>query len=205
MGRQRRCGIRCVAGRGPLGEKLHMGSESAVLMDHEPDVVLILRPLVPRLWAIGAWIMIGLAVYIVPSVVMAGGPSSSPPAITLGALVAIIGSWWSASRLAFSISTRGIEIRNAICTRHIEWDDIAEIGIKYVGLPTQVGHSVPRILLGRTPPAVGIRLRTGKYVPAAQATAYLPAESRRRVIDVLTAEAGSRGVSISVRADDLQW
>lgn len=173
------------------------------LKPHSDDPVFVVRPLVPRLWAIAGWVVIGLGVYLTYSLVTEGRPSPSVPAIGLAIAFGIVGSIWSATRLAFCVSAHGLEIRNVIRTWSYRWDDVAEVGFKYVGLPLEVSQRIPAILQGRTPPAIGIRLRNGKYVPAAQATAYLSGELSKRLLDVLTAEAGSHGVPVSVQASDL--
>ncbi len=182
------------------------GQRSSTLMGPEPgadDAPFILRPLVPRLWAIGGWIIVALGIFVISGLVIRGRPSPSVSGISVALAVGVGGSAWSASRLAFSVSSHGVEIRNVICTWSYRWDELAEVGFKYVGLPLDVSQRIPKLLQLRTPPAIGIRLRNGKYVPAAQATAYLSELSRQKLIDVLTAEAEAHGVEVTVQASDL--
>lgn len=167
------------------------------------NALFVVRPLVPRLWAIGGWILIGFGVFVVHGVMTHGRPSPSAAGICLAITAGIGGSIWSASRLAFSVSSNGLEICNVICTWRYRWEDVAEVGLKYVGLPLGVSQRIPTILQGRTPPAIGIRLRNRKYVPAAQATAYLSDEVCERLLDVLTYAAGAHGVAVTVQARDL--
>ena len=82
-----------------------------------------------------------------------------------------------------------MEIRNFLCTWRASWEEVAEIGRKYVGLWSPVSGEPPFMASPRTPPAIGFRLKSGRYLPAAQATTYLDVPARRRVLEALTATA----------------
>src|SRR5207302_11275399 len=101
-------------------------------------------------------------------VVRPHGASSltSPAGASVGAAVAVVGMGYSVSRLRVVVDPIGLRICNAMRSWPSTWDEIDEVGLKYVGLRTDVGQRASSWRQGRTPPGLGIRRRDRRYVPA---------------------------------------
>lgn len=172
-----------------------------------PPQAFVIRPLTPRLWAVGAWfIMAGLAALIVTVIRVTATEETFSfkwwvwvPSL----VVALVGAVRSFLRMALIINDDQLVIRNAVRTWRVKWDEIAEIGLKYVGLATQVSTRIPPLLQGRTPPALGVRLVSGRYVPAAQASAYLRPETADDLLSNIEGHAKRHAIPVTLVASDL--
>jgi hypothetical protein len=166
------------------------------------DGRLVVRTLEPRVWAVIGWCLLGsligagLGLLVFDSVL-------TTPGVTVAVSIAVAGSAWSFLRMALVVDESGVEIRNFIRTWRLSWQDIAEIGVKHVGHPGAVSGRRTILVSDATPPAIGFATKTGRYVPAAQATAYMNSTHQRQLLEVLVDFAAPHNIPVTVRPQEL--
>ena len=168
----------------------------------------VLRPLGARLYALGPCVLIAVALTFGaarPFLVWRSVPDAELPKalFSFGLLVAVSGWLWSFARMALVIDETGIVFRNFLRTWDIPWSEIAEIGVKYVGNPGDVGDRLPFLLRTRTPPAMGVRRLDDRYVPACQCTAELWLKDIRPLLSALERHTEGRNISMTLTEEDL--
>ncbi len=120
---------------------------------------------------------------------------------SFGLLVTVVGSLWSFAQMALVIDEAGIVFRNFLRTWNIPWSEIAEIGVRYVGDAGPVSERLPLLRRLSTPPAMGIRKRDGRYVPACQCTAELWLKDIRPLLAERHTEG--RNIAMNLTEQDL--
>jgi hypothetical protein len=170
---------------------------------------MIVRPsLKAQLFFGWTWIVLGAGVGAVVGAVAGADGTSQPTAVTVGivsgTVIAIAGAIWTARRIEFIVREWGLEARNVFSSWRAPWAQIAEVGVRYVGRPAGFGTALPSYFQGQTPPAIGCRLRDGRSLSGAKATALLPLDRRDEVIEVLRRLASEHGFVVSVEPADLR-
>jgi hypothetical protein len=165
---------------------------------------LVVASPVARAVALGQWCVVGFLLGVVLSHSLQTSQSTlTPVGVATLVVVGILGGAWSASRIKFLVDESGITITNPLGTWRCPWEEVASVGVKYLGISTQPGVRPRYIVSGATPPVVGVRRRDGRYVPGAFATMHLSERRRTELVGVLAELGLPRGTAVEVTPQDL--
>jgi hypothetical protein len=169
----------------------------------EPPSVVVRRVL-PMLWASGIWLVLGWILTIVASIISsAGAVVLQRSSVALGVLLWLLGSAWTFVRMRLVIDVQGVRFSNVFRSWHFRWSEISEVCVQYVWFPNTATDQIPKLASGGTPPAIGFRIGNRRYVPRADATLYLGQKARQRMVSLLSETASYNGVPFHVEPERL--